>query len=242
MTGSLATRRLLVAASFVSLSFLSSAPAMAMPVQLNFSGEVAVVGFDLGSTSFSGTMPGDRFSGTIVYDDTEGSFSFCEDLNSCVYPFVGPEYGGSIDGGPAVLGQSAVFIQDDYTFSQSEEPLQDLAIVNTILEPDITLFTPVDIWEAGAEVETSSGFTFVAFGTLSLNTSIQTSPDFDPVPPTATADAIFFILEEETGIGEYFAIGLVDSFEVVPIPVPAAGWLLLGALGALFRFTRRRDH
>ena len=239
MTRSFATRRLVSVASLLTLISLVCAPAFAVPVQLRFSGVIDLVAYDIGTTSYSGTTTGTPISGLIVFDNEQPQFSFCQG-STCVHPFIGPEYGGSVIGGPSLPGQSALVIQDDYTFAESEDPFEDLAIANFFLDPDITLNTPIDFWEVGAEVESFDGFSFVAFATLTLNTSLQTSPDFNPVPPTATADEIVFIVEEETNSGgEFFALGRVTNFTTTVIPLPAAGWLLLGGLGILSRFVRR---
>jgi hypothetical protein len=239
MSYSASTRRLFAGGFFVALTALACTPALAVPIQLDFSGQVAVVETDVGSTSFSGTTVGDFFSFSITYDSVEGDFSFCDAINSCAYVFLGPEYGGSIGGGQSISGQSALAIQNDYSFSQSETPLEDLAIANAILDPDITVNTPFDFWQVGSASLDES--TFFAFSVLTLDTSLRTSPDFDPAVPAAGADAIVFILEEETFSGEFSAIGVVDNFQTTIVPLPAAGWLLFGALGALGGFARRRS-
>jgi len=223
---------------FVSLLSLASAAAIATPVRLDFTGRVADVDLDVGSTSYSGTMVGDVFSLSIVYDNEEGDLGFCDALNSCAYAFFGSQYGGSVSGGPTISGQAVLSIQNDYSFAQSVTPLEDLAIANAILNPDITLNTPFDFWQVGAATDDESSF--FSFAILNLDTSQRTSPDFDPVPPAAGADAIVFILEEETFSGEFFAIGTVDSFDTTIVPLPAAGWLLFGALGTLAGYARRR--
>jgi hypothetical protein len=242
MIRSFATRRLIVATSFVALLTLACAPVSAAPVQINFSGQIAFVEFDIGSTSFSGTTVGDPISGSVVIDDQPPGFSFCDATNSCAYLFLGSDYGGSISGGPMVMGQSALSIQNDYRFSQSETPDEDLAIANQILDPDITLDTPFDFWQAGTSTLDESSF--FGLGILTLDTSQRTSADFDPVPPIAGADAIVVILEEETLDGEFSALAIVNpnAITVVPIPLPAAAWMLLGGLGVLTGFTRRRRH
>lgn len=233
-----ATSRQLLSGLLAVAACLACAPASAAPVRIDFSGRVAVIDVNFGSTSLSGTEIGDPFSFSVIYDDEPGEFSFCDDVNSCSYVFFGDQYGGSFNGGVPFSGQSVLIIQDDYSFSQSETPVDDLAIANALLDPDITLDTPFDFWQVGTGTPDES--VFFSFGVLTLDTSLRTSPDFDPQVPAAGADAIVFILEEETFTGEFSAVGIVDSFETTVVPLPAAGWLLFGALGALAGFARRR--
>lgn len=240
MARSFATRRRQSVAGFVTLISLFCAPAFAVPVEIQFSGEVDIVEYDIGNTSYSGTTPGTQISGLIVFDNEAPTTSFCMG-STCIYPFFGPEYGGSVDGGAFLPGQSVLLIQDDFTFGESEDPLEELALANFFLDPDINLNTPVDFWEVGAESESFDGFSFIGFAALTLNTSLQNGPGFNPVPPTATADAVVFIIEEENESGgEFLALGRVDDFTVTVIPLPAAGWLLFAALGGLAGFARRR--
>ena len=232
-------QRLSIAAGLISVfAFAVPATVVAMPVTLNFSGEIVQVFVDAGGTSFTGLGAGDDVSGFITYDDQPG-FEMCSG-DTCAWAWLGDPYGGSTTPGSEVPGLSGLVIEDDFRFIDSDNPA-DVAIANAVLDPDITITTPFDLWEIAAEVELPfDGFVFISVVALTLDTTIQTSPDFNPLPPAATADAFAFVLEEESAEGAYFAIGLIDTFELVPIPLPAAGWLLLTALGGLGAIARRR--
>ena len=90
----------------------------------------------------------------------------------------------------------------------------DLAFINAVIEPDITLGTAFDLWEASVEIPLPGGASYFSFIAFTLDTTLQDGPQFVAIPPTATADAVAFVLEEQSDSGEFAAIGLVTGFTV----------------------------
>lgn len=64
-------------------------------------------------------------------------------------------------------------------------------------------------------------------------TSMVSIPDFD-LPSGGSFSIAFLELATPTGSGSY-------SFEATPIPLPAAGWLLISGLGGVALLGRRRN-
>jgi len=227
-----------------SLLLMLSA-AHAAPIALNWSGTVTEVFDDIGTTSFTGTSAGAAFSGSFVYDTQPGNIindppeQIC-DSSLCEWEYTGAPYGG-IANGRSVSG-SNVLIENDQDLVENPG---DLDLINTILEPDIELDTPFDIWELSSQQELAPNdqieivLTWITTDTSTFADATAFTPiaPFDATP--AAGRGIAFFIFEVTDTGLYQSYGIVESVDSTAIPLPAAVWLFGSALGMLGWATRR---
>jgi len=224
-----------IATGISLLLFLSAANSAELG--LIWSGTIQEVFEDTGTTSFSGTMVGDPFSGGFLYYDEPSINETC-DADTCEWFWDTGEAGGVVAPGPGPVPGVFLAVEDNQDLTGNPG---DLFILNAILDPDIDTTTPFDLWEMSSEYSSgASDALFFAIDFITLDTTIYTGTSFRAMPPTiAAADAAAFLIQQTTSTGSFFAVGLLDSVDVQVIPVPAAAWLFGSALGML-DWARRR--
>ncbi len=199
-------------AGFVPLlcTALAANAAHAEPLEISFTGTLVEVFDDSGFTAYSGALAGDQFTVVIVYDDQPSPDETC-DPDACEWVWSGAPYGGEVTPGTGPVNRSSLIIENDRVV----DSIDIATVINAVIEPDIGIGAGFDLWEVSADASIPGGERYFAFLTFTLDTTLQQDTSFVAIPPTETADSVAFVLEEFSIAGEFFGIGLVDSFEII---------------------------
>jgi hypothetical protein len=217
----------------------------AAPLSYSWSGTITEVFVDLGTTVFSDTDVGDPFSGSWVYDSEPGDIVTDDeqtcDASLCEWEWTGAQNVGTLSALPNPV--PGVFLIQENDQDLTEDP-DDLDLINSILEPDIEVDTPFDLWELSSDLVDFDSLIFFGVTYITTDTSaIADASVYDAMPPfdltPAAGRAAIFAIQEESASGSFFAFGTLTSVEIAPVPVPAALWLFGSALGLLGWGTRR---
>lgn len=201
------------AAAALIAAAIGTAGANAAPIAIDVTATVIGVFDDTGATAFSGLTAGATVTARFDYDALPGTPAGC-DAEICEWQWSGAPYGASVAPGPVALPEVALIIENDRLW---EDP-DGLTLLNLLVEPDVSLGQPFDLWEVSGESPVPGGVTFAGLVVVTFDTSIQTGLDYNPLPPVATADAVALVLEESGTGGDFFALAEVTDVSVMGPP------------------------
>ncbi len=232
-----------IAVTIILLAASASAGAATTVALLTYTFDILGVSVDDGTSMFAGTSVGDSFNGSFTYGLSASEADFIAPSPSgteTVYAFQG--YQSTLSNGAATLTT-----QDSFAFTGDDSELtsEEADFVNFLLGTTLVPGTAVDLWGVTANTSDAArdpildtlieGAT-IRFVLLSLNTSLFNNQDFRPALPSGfDVGAVVFEIASG-GTTTFSAFGRID---LVPIPVPAAVWLMGSALGLLAMFRRK---